>query len=133
MDNMPCQDNGSLNNRFGSLKDKPGSLDDENSKESGSLKDNLGSLSNGKSTDHGSLNSNETAQTGLEDLGDNRKKKIINAIKDNPETTIEALSYSLSIPERTIYREIEWLKENGCLERIGSKKFGRWNVIKELK
>ena len=126
MDNMPCQDNGSLNNRFGSLKDKPGSLDDENSKESGSL-------SNGKSTDHGSLNSNETAQTGLEDLVDNRKKKIINAIKDNPETTIEALSYSLSIPERTIYREIEWLKENGCLERIGSKKFGRWNVIKELK
>ena len=116
MDNMPCKDNGSLNNRFGSLKDKPGSLDDENSKESGSLKDNLGSLSNGKSTDHGSLNSNETAQTGLEDLVDNRKKKIINAIKDNPETTIEALSYSLSIPERTIYREIEWLKENGCLE-----------------
>ena len=115
---MPCQDNGSLNNRFGSLKDKPGSLDDENSKESGSL-------SNGKSTDHGSLNSNETAQTGLEDLVDNRKKKIINAIKDNPETTIEALSYSLSIPERTIYREIEWLKENGCLERIGSKKLGR--------
>ena len=55
MDNMPCQDNGSLNNRFGSLnnrfgslKDKPGSLDDENSKESGSLKDNLGSLSHGK-------------------------------------------------------------------------------------
>ena len=85
MDNMPCQDNGSLNNRFGSLKDKPGILDDENSKESGSLKDNLGSLSNGKSTDHGSLNSNETAQTGLEDLVDNRKKKIINAIKDNPE------------------------------------------------
>lgn len=133
MDNMPCKDNGSLNNRFGSLKDNPGSLNDENSKESGSLKDNLGSLSNGKSTDHGSLNSNETAQTGLEDLVDNRKKKIINAIKDNPETTIEALSYSLSIPERTIYREIEWLKENGCLERIGSKKFGRWNVIKELK
>ena len=45
MDNMPCQDNGSLNNRFGSLKDNSGSLDDENSKESGTLKDNLGSLS----------------------------------------------------------------------------------------
>ena len=126
MDNMPCKENGSLNNRFGSLKDNSGSLDDENSKESGSL-------SNGKSTDHGSLNSIETAQTGLEDLVDNRKKKIINAIKDNLVITIEALSYSLSIPERTIYREIEWLKENGCLERIGSKKFGRWNVIKELK
>ena len=76
--------NGSLNNGFGSLKDNSGSLDDENSKESGSLKGNLGSLSNEKSTDHGSLNSNETAQTGLEDLVDNRKKKIINAIKDNP-------------------------------------------------
>ena len=48
MDNMPCQDNGSLNNRFGSLKDNSGSLDDENSKESGSLKDNLGSLSHVK-------------------------------------------------------------------------------------
>ncbi|MSU06127.1 hypothetical protein FYJ80_04970 [Spirochaetales bacterium NM-380-WT-3C1] len=28
---------------------------------------------------------------------------MINAIKDNPETTIEALSSSLSISERTIY------------------------------
>ena len=37
--------NGSLNNGFGSLKDNSGSLDDENNKESGSLKDNLGSLS----------------------------------------------------------------------------------------
>ena len=127
MDNMPCKDNGSLNNRFGSLKDNSGSLNDENSKESGSLKDNLGSLSNEKSTDHGSLNSNETAQTDLEDLVDNRKKKIINAIKDNPETTIEALSSSLSISERTIYWEIEWMKENSCLERIGSQNLAAGN------
>ena len=133
MDNMPYPDNGSLNNGFGSLKDNFGSLNDENNKESGSLNDSLGSLKSEKGTDNGSLNSNETAQTGIEDLVDTRKKKIIDAIKDNPETTIEALSSSLSIPERTIYREIEWLKENGCLERIGSKKFGRWNVIKELK
>ena len=40
--------NGSLNNGFGNLKDNSGSLDDENSKESGRLKDNLGSLSHGK-------------------------------------------------------------------------------------
>ncbi len=133
MDNMPYPDNGSLNNGFGSLKDNFGSLNDEINKESGSLKDSLSSLKSEKSTDNGSLNSNETAQTGIEDLVDTRKKKIIDAIKDNPETTIEALSSSLSIPERTIYREIEWLKENGCLERIGSKKNGHWNVIKELK
>lgn len=88
----------------------------------GSLKDNFGSL-----------NSHETKQIDSEDLVDIRKKNILHAIKNNPETTIETLSSSLSIPERTIYEEIEWLKENGCLERIGSKKFDRWNVIKEIK
>ena len=38
----------------------------------------------------------------------------------------------LSIPERTIYRDIDWLKEHGYLARLGSKKSGSWHVIKEL-
>lgn len=67
---MPYPDDGNLNGR--------------NNKESGSTKDNIGSL-----------NPNGTAQTALKDLIDIRKKKILNAIKDNPETTIEALSSSI--------------------------------------
>ena len=53
-------------------------------------------------------------------------------LKSDSRTTVEQLQTELSVTARTIYRDIEWLKENGYLERIGSKRTGSWHVIKEL-
>ena len=61
-----------------------------------------------------------------------RKKLILSELKEKPESTVENMISALSIPERTIYRDIDWLKEHGYLERFGSKKSGSWHVIKEL-
>ena len=68
----------------------------------------------------------------LEDPGFSRKKHLVEILKATPEATVEKLQSELSVTDRTIYRDIEWLKENGYLERIGSKKSGSWHVIKEL-
>lgn len=61
-----------------------------------------------------------------------RKKHLIEILKATPEATVERLQSELSVTDRTIYRDIEGLRENGYLERIGSKKSGFWHVIKEL-
>lgn len=61
-----------------------------------------------------------------------RKKQIMKILKSDSRTTVEQLQSELSVTVRTIYRGIEWLKENGYLERLGSNRVGSWHVIKEL-
>ena len=61
-----------------------------------------------------------------------RKERLLSELKRNPQITLDQLEDALSLPRRTIARDIEWLRENGYLERIGSKKSGCWHVIKEL-
>ncbi len=58
------------------------------------------------------------------------KTKILMAIRANPKITEEMLSTNISIPIRTIKRYIANLKKSRVLERIGSKKFGYWEIIK---
>ena len=53
-------------------------------------------------------------------------------LKSDSRTTVEQLQSELSVTVRTIYRDVEWLKENGYLERLGSSRVGSWHVIKEL-
>lgn len=77
----------------------------------------------------------DECQSSLKDLEDpvfSRKKHLIEILKASPEATVEKLQSELSVADRTIYRDIEWLKDNGYLERIGSKKSGSWHVIKEF-
>ena len=102
----------------------------------GSINDTNGSL-NGRINDaDGSLNrflaDKKPTETSEEDSVYSRKVRILSELKGKPQSTIEQLVSALNIPERTIYREIEWLRENGYLERIGSTKSGYWHVIKEL-
>lgn len=109
-------DNGSLNGR---INKGNGSLNGRINDESGSL---TSVLSNNESA-----NNSET-----DDFVYLRKKQILMELKEAPQSTIGHLVLVLGTPERTIYRDIEWLKENGYLERLGSKKAGFWHVIKEL-
>lgn len=61
-----------------------------------------------------------------------RKKQILMKLDETPQSKIRELALVVGTPERTIYRDIEWLKENGYLERLGSKKTVFWHVVKEL-
>ena len=68
----------------------------------------------------------------IEDFVYLRKKRILLELARDSQITIDQLVSKLDYPKRTICRDIEWLKENGYLERLGSKRFGSWHVIKEL-
>ena len=78
------------------------------------------------------LSDENQSSAGSEDLVYSRKKHLIELLKASPDATVEKLQAELSVTDRTIYRDIEWLRENGYLERLGSKKSGSWHVIKEL-
>ena len=52
-------------------------------------------------------------------------------MRDNPNITTNELSQILGISETAVENNITYLKENGCIERIGSKKSGYWLVKSE--
>ena len=93
----------------------------------GSINDASGSLNGRINGDDGRLNrflaDKKTAEIPEEDSVYFRKVRILSELKGKPQGTIEQLVSALNIPERTLYRDIEWLRENGYLERIGSKKW----------
>ena len=41
-----------------------------------------------------------------------KKTTILSELKGKPQSIVEQLVSVLNIPERTIYRDIEWLREN---------------------
>jgi predicted HTH transcriptional regulator len=53
-------------------------------------------------------------------------ERLIKAISDNPAITYDNLAALLSMPRRTVSREMKKLQEIGILEREGSRKNGRW-------
>ena len=55
-------------------------------------------------------------------------EKIISVISNDEHITITDISIQLSVPKRTIEREIKSLKEKGLLQRAGGKRFGRWVI-----
>ena len=56
------------------------------------------------------------------------KEKIIDIITQMPTITVKELSKMLSVTERTIYRQIEILKTENKIERVGSDKTGYWKI-----
>lgn len=57
-------------------------------------------------------------------------KLIIEELKSNNKITQIELSQKTNIPLRTLKRYIDILKENGYIERVGSKKAGYWKILK---
>ena len=53
---------------------------------------------------------------------------ILNAFRENPNITIKGLAKATGISARTIDREVESLKAEGRLKRIGSTRSGHWEV-----
>ena len=58
-----------------------------------------------------------------------RRQKMLSEMGDNPNITIAELALFFSISETAIENNLAFLRENGYIERIGSKKAGYWKVI----
>ena len=57
-----------------------------------------------------------------------RRQKIITEMRDNPNITTSELHQILGISETAVENNLTFLKENGYVERVGSKKTGYWKV-----
>lgn len=57
-------------------------------------------------------------------------KTVLDIIKENPTVTRDELCAILGKSVSTIYREIDTLKKQGVVVRVGSNKNGRWEVRK---
>ena len=56
---------------------------------------------------------------------------VQNLMEDNPLITIPLIVEKSGMSRIAIQKAIRLLKEQGKIERIGSKRNGRWNVIKQ--
>ncbi len=61
-----------------------------------------------------------------EDGLDECDQKIVNLMKENSHITVHELSGQIGLGTTTITKHIRVLREKGMIERIGSKKKGRW-------
>ena len=50
-------------------------------------------------------------------------------MRDNPNITAVELRKILGISKTAVDNNISFLRENGYIERVGSKKAGYWNVL----
>ena len=50
-------------------------------------------------------------------------------MRDNPNITTNELHHILGISETAVENNFTFLKKNGYVERVGSKKTGYWKVL----
>ena len=65
-----------------------------------------------------------------ENVPKERGELILNSMRENPTITVRELAQLLKVNEKTIKRDIEKLKEEHKIERIGSARKGMWKVKK---
>ena len=58
-----------------------------------------------------------------------RRQKIIAEMRDNSNITTSELHNILGVSETAVENNISFLRENGYIERVGSKKAGYWKVL----
>ena len=58
-----------------------------------------------------------------------RRQKIIAEMRYNPNITTAELHNILGVSETAVEKNISFLRENGYIERVGSKKAGYWKVL----
>jgi len=72
-----------------------------------------------------------TDSAHVTDSDSNRSEIILNLIIQNNKITISEIAKNMKVTKRTILRDIEKLKNNNLLIRIGSEKGGYWKVTEQ--
>lgn len=57
------------------------------------------------------------------------QQKIIKLIKEQPQISAEQIAKELDLSSRTVERNLQELKTMSIIERVGSKKDGRWVIV----
>ncbi len=77
----------------------------------------------------GVFNSKDVTDNVTNNVTNKRLSEILLIIQKNTEITTSELSKVLKVTKRTILRDIDKLKQNNKLKRIGSEKSGKWEII----
>ncbi len=67
-------------------------------------------------------------KTGNKSSLNERRSLIISEMRNNPNITTAQLMVILGCAETTVENHIAYLRKNGYIERIGSRKAGWWKV-----
>ena len=70
----------------------------------------------------------ETVKGTVEETSEKTSEKIIKLIKNNPEITIDELADHLGRSTRAVEMQLQKLKEQKKIERIGPDKGGYWQL-----
>ena len=60
----------------------------------------------------------------------NNQVRILNLIQENPHISRNELSKKIGLSETSIYNNIQELKAQGYIERVGADKNGYWKILK---
>ena len=60
----------------------------------------------------------------------NNQARILNLIQENPHISRNELSKKIGLSETSIYNNIQKLKAQGFIERVGADKNGYWKILK---
>jgi ATP-dependent DNA helicase RecG len=75
------------------------------------------------------LKSNLNSDNVTDNVTDNRAINIIKEISLNNKISIDQLAEILKVTRRTVIRDLEILKTQNIIKRIGPDKGGYWEVI----
>jgi len=64
-----------------------------------------------------------------DNVGYSRLMKVLDLMKRNNQISAKQIAIQLSVTDRTIERDIEKLKKQGMLLRIGNEKIGHWEIL----
>lgn len=58
-----------------------------------------------------------------------RQKDIVHKMMEDKHVSAKNIAVMLAVSEKTIRRDIDFLKKNECIARNGSDKAGEWQVL----
>ena len=58
------------------------------------------------------------------------QEKILQLLRENPDATTEEMASILQMSPAGIRKNLSALRDGGYIERVGSRKAGRWKVLR---
>ena len=69
-------------------------------------------------------------EAGRKSYLNGRREKILSEMRDNPNITMEQLHQLLGISKTAVENNVAFLRKNGYVEHVGSRKNGYWRVLR---
>jgi ATP-dependent DNA helicase RecG len=83
-----------------------------------------------KNLNYGKASMPNGIDDGIDDGIDKNTEKILKAILADPKITQKQLAKEISLSVRTVARELKQLRDTDVIRRIGSDRYGHWEIVK---